>query len=199
MAETMLPHDSEGSASRPLVGGPTLAVDWSARLAEHDRWLRTVVFARLGERPAVDEVMQEVALAAVAQQAPLSDLTRLGAWLYRIAVRQALLYRRRRGRQRKLVDSYAWFQERNSALSSLPDPLDLLLRDERQALVRESLGRLPSRDREILLLKYTEDWSYRELAGHLGVSESAIEARLHRARQRLREAMISKHLIEADT
>jgi RNA polymerase sigma-70 factor (ECF subfamily) len=143
--------------------------------------------------------MQEVALAAVAQQAPLSDLTRLGAWLYRIAVRQALLYRRRRGRQRKLVDSYAWFQERNSALSSLPDPLDLLLRDERQALVRESLGRLPSRDREILLLKYSEDWSYRELAGHLGVSESAIEARLHRARQRLREAMISKHLIEADT
>jgi RNA polymerase sigma-70 factor (ECF subfamily) len=199
MAEMTLPHDSEGSERRPPVAGPARAVDWSARLAEHDRWLRTVVLARLGERPAVDEVMQEVALAAVAQQAPLSDLTRLGAWLYRIAVRQALLYRRRRGRQRKLVDSYAWFQERNSALSSLPDPLDLLLRDERQALVRESLGRLPSRDREILLLKYSEDWSYRELAGHLGVSESAIEARLHRARQRLREAMISKHLIEADT
>jgi RNA polymerase sigma-70 factor (ECF subfamily) len=199
MAEMTLPHDSEGSEGRPPVGGPARAVDWSAWLAEHDRWLRTVVLARLGERQAVDEVMQEVALAAVAQQAPLSDLTRLGAWLYRIAVRQALLYRRRRGRQRKLVDSYAWFQERNSALSNSPDPLDLLLRDERQALVRESLGRLPSRDREILLLKYSEDWSYRELAGHLGVSESAIEARLHRARQRLREAMISKHLIEADT
>ena len=125
--------------------------------------------------------MQEVALAAVAQHAPLADLTRLGAWLYRVAVRQVLLYRRRRGRQRKLADSYAWFQERNSALSNSPDPLDLLLRNERQAMVREALGRLPGRDREILLLKYSEDWSYRELAEHLGVSESAIEARLHRA------------------
>ena len=28
-------------------------------LAEHDRWLRTVVFARVGEPQAVDEVMQE--------------------------------------------------------------------------------------------------------------------------------------------
>ena len=55
---------------------------------------------------------------------------------------------------------------------------------------------MPPRDAEILLLKYTEEWSYRELAVHLGVSESAVEARLHRARGRLRAAMISTHAIE---
>src|SRR5947209_4028145 len=189
MAEMTLVHDTKGSASRPIG----LPVDWAAKLAEHDRWLRTIVLARLGERQAVDEVMQEVALAAVAQQVPLSDLARVGAWLYRLAVRQALLYRRRHGRQRKLVGAFAASHagERGSSHSS--DPLDLLLRDERKALVREALGRLPRRDREILLLKYTEDWSYRELAGHLGVSESAVEARLHRARQRLRQAMIGTH------
>jgi RNA polymerase sigma-70 factor (ECF subfamily) len=49
---------------------------------------------------------------------------------------------------------------------------------------------LSPRDAEILLLKYTEDWSYRELAAHLGISESAVEARLHRARGRLRAAVI---------
>ena len=89
MAEMTLVHDTKGSASRPIG----LPVDWAAKLAEHDRWLRTIVLARLGERQAVDEVMQEVALAAVAQRAPLSDLARVGAWLYRLAVRQALLYR----------------------------------------------------------------------------------------------------------
>jgi RNA polymerase sigma-70 factor (ECF subfamily) len=177
--------------------GPVgLAVDWAARLAEHDHWLRTVVLARLGERQAVDEVMQEVALAVVAQQAPLNDLTRVGAWLYRLAVRQALLYRRRRGRQRRLLGGYAGSRASDQGLSHSPDPLDMLLQDERRALVREALGRLPRRDVEILLLKYTEDWSYRELAGHLGLSESAVEARLHRARRRLREAMIGTHLIE---
>src|SRR5262249_30103514 len=135
-------------------------------------------------------VMQEVALAAVAQRAPLNDRNRLGAWLYRLAVRQALLYRRRRGRQRKLLGNYAGSQPGTWAASDARDPLDRRLQDERRGLVRAALERLPRRDAEILLLKYTEDWSYRELAAHLGVSESAVEARLHRARGRLRAAML---------
>jgi RNA polymerase sigma-70 factor (ECF subfamily) len=185
MAETPLLDESEG---RPAA----LRMDWAAALAAHDRWLRTAVLARLGEPQAVDEVMQEVALAAVAQRAPLSDPARVGAWLYRLAVRQVLLYRRRCGRQRKLIGGYAAVQDQGVAA----DPLDWLLQDERKDLVREALGRLPRRDAEILLLKYSEDWSYRELAAHLGVSESAVEARLHRARKRLREAILRTHIIE---
>ncbi|MCA9270883.1 MAG: sigma-70 region 4 domain-containing protein, partial [Planctomycetales bacterium] len=37
--------------------------------------------------------------------------------------------------------------------------------------------------------KYVEDWSYRQIAERLGVSASAVEARLHRARGRLREQL----------
>src|SRR5262245_15975547 len=48
------------------------AIDWQHALAQHDRWLRTVVLARVGQASAVEEVMQEVALAAVRQQAPLA-------------------------------------------------------------------------------------------------------------------------------
>src|SRR6516225_8543545 len=121
MGETMLLHD----ATAGQIGGP--AIDWPATLAEHDRWLRTVVLARLGERQAVDEVMQEVALAAVAQRTPLSDPARVGAWLYRLAVRQALLYRRRCGRQRRLLGRYAGSQ---TADAPAGDPLDVLLHDE---------------------------------------------------------------------
>lgn len=192
MAPTTLLSSSEGPAGRPVA----LGIDWAATLAAHDRWLRTVVLARLGERQAVDEVMQEVAVAAVAQRSPLDDPARVGAWLYRLAVRQALLYRRRCGRRRRLIDRYAGSRAGDSGVSPALDPLDGLLRDERRALVREALGRLPRRDAEILLLKYTEDWSYRELAAHLGVGESAVEARLHRARARLRAALAGTHAIE---
>ena len=61
-----------------------------------------------------------------------------------------------------------------------------------------AIKRLVRRDAEILLLKYTEDWSYRELAEHLGISESAVEARLHRARQRLRSELAVLDVVEAD-
>jgi len=141
--------------------------------------------ARLGEHQAVDEVMQEIALAAVAQRAPLADATKVAPWLYRLAVVQTLLYRRKRGRGRKLVDRYAE-RFRPGETDEQADPLVWLLADERRRLVRDGLGQLPARDAEILLLKYSENWSYREIASRLGVRESAVEARLHRARAKLR-------------
>lgn len=187
-------------AAKPSSQGPgrlgNWPIDWSAALARHDRWLRTAVLARLGERQAVDDVMQEVALAAVTQKAPLLDPTRLGAWLHRLAVVQVLLHRRRHGRRRRLMDSYASRRETTAAPGPCADPLDWLLLDERRALVREALSRLPPRDAEVLLLKYTENWGYRELAEHLGVSASAVEARLHRARHKLRETLVQLGAIE---
>lgn len=171
------------------------SVDWNMILADCDRWLRTVVFSRLRDRHATDEVMQEVALAAVRQAAPLRDETRAAPWLYRLAVRHVLLYRRQKGRQRKLTDNYA---ARLPPLESLdPDPLDWLLADERRGLIRIALQNLSARDMEILLLKYTEDWSYHQIARQLGVSHSAVEARLHRARRRLRAELAALEVIEA--
>jgi len=174
-------------------------VDWQAALVEHDRWLRTVVFARLRNLSAVDEVMQEVALAAVRQAAPLSDATKIAPWLYQLAIRQTLLYRRKMGRGRKLLDRYLdAHQPRDYDQASL-DPLAWLLADERRKLVRDALDRLRDRDREILLLKYTENWSYQRIAEHLGVSHSAVEARLHRARGRLRTELSASELSEVST
>jgi RNA polymerase sigma-70 factor (ECF subfamily) len=121
---------------------------------------------------------------------------RLAPWLYRLAVRQALLYRRRAGRQRKLAERYGQSLRPGSEDSLAGDPLEWLLADERCRLVRSALARLAPRDAEILLLKYTEDWSYRELAVRLGVSVAAIETRLHRARERLRAELTALHVIE---
>jgi RNA polymerase sigma-70 factor (ECF subfamily) len=173
--------------------------DWGSTLAVHERWLRRVVASRLGERQAVDEVMQDVALAAVSQRSPLRDPSRTAVWLYRLAVRHVLIYRRKSGRRRGLIHRYAARQgtaERESSGS----PLVWLVRDERQKLVQEALGRLPPRDAELLALKYAEGFSARELSARLGVTIATIEARLHRARGRLRTelARLSADFEESD-
>ncbi|HEX3724609.1 MAG TPA: RNA polymerase sigma factor [Pirellulales bacterium] len=164
-------------------------LDWQAVLEHHDRWLRTVVVARVGERGAVDEVMQEVALAAIRQRAPVIDPAKIAPWLYRVALTQSLLYRRKQGRRRKLAASYAECRQPAEHDEQANDPLQWLLIDEQRGLVRQAISRLARRDVEILLLKYTEHWSYEQLAQHLGISESAVESRLHRARGRLRKKL----------
>lgn len=182
----------------PRAAAGAASIDWPSALAEHNRWLRAVVCARVGEPQAIDEVMQEVSLAAVRQHAPLADAAKVGPWLYRLAVRHSLLYRRKQGRRRKLVDRYANRYQPSEADNRLADPLDWLLTEERRTQVRQAMSRLPSRDAEILMLKYTEDWSYRALAEHLGVTESAVETRLHRARQRLRTELAALSVTPAD-
>jgi RNA polymerase sigma-70 factor, ECF subfamily len=161
------------------------ALDWGATLAQNEQWLRRVVAARLDEPQAVDEVMQDVALAAVAQRSPLVNPARAAVWLYRLAVRHVLMYRRRIGRQRSMVHRYA-IRKAPSETDSSPSPLAWLVSDERQQLVQAALRRLPSRDAEILVLKYAEGYEARDLAARLGATVSIIEARLHRARRRLR-------------
>ncbi len=167
---------------------PRPAIDWAGHLAQHERWLRTVILARLGERQAVDDVWQEVSLAVAAGRNLPSDATKVAPWLYRLAVLQSLMYRRKQGRQRKLVDRYARRSPSGGAAAE-PDPLQWLLADERRRLVRTALEQLAPRDAEILLLKYSQDWNYHQLSRHLGVSPSAVESRLHRARGRLREIL----------
>jgi RNA polymerase sigma factor (sigma-70 family) len=183
--------EAEASAASPP--------DWGSTLAVHERWLRRVVASRLGEPQAVEEVMQDVAVAALAQRSPLRDPTRAAVWLYRLAVRHVLIYRRKSGRRRGLIDRYAARQDTIKPVAST-SPLAWLLRDERQKLVQEALGKLSPRDAELLVLKYAEGFSARELAERLGATIPTIEARLHRARGRLRAelAALSADFEEAD-
>jgi RNA polymerase sigma factor (sigma-70 family) len=105
-------------------------------------------------------------------------------------VLKVLLHRRQRGRQAKLVGRYAERTRGDVPPGiSMGEPLTWLLAAERGEIVRRAISRMPRREAELLLLKYSENWSYRELAAHLGQTESAIESRLHRARRRLRDEL----------
>jgi RNA polymerase sigma factor (sigma-70 family) len=164
-------------------------IDWPNELERNGRWLRTVALSRVGDAAAADDVMQEVATTAIEKGHQVRDPASAAPWLYRLVVVAALQHRRRLGRRRKLIERYADRVPPTDQDVRERNPLDWLLADERQAIVQQALDRLSPRDAEILLLKYTEDWSYTKLAGHLGMTTSAVEARLHRARQKMRSAL----------
>ena len=181
------------------MNGKPHQIDWPQALKRNGRWLRTIILARSGEAQAVEEIFQEVATAAIAQKSPLQDPTKVAPWLYQLAIRQSLLYRRKQGRKRKLEQNYAERAQPFIVRREAIDPLDWLLTAERRKLVRQAMSQLPERDAEILLLKYTEDWSYHQIAEHIGISHSAVESRLHRARAKLREQLSVLNVIEAQS
>lgn len=172
------------------------SLDWATELERHKSWLRPVIAARCKEPQAVDEVMQEVSIAVIKQNSPLREASKVAPWLYQIAVRQSLMYRRKHGRRRNLHQRYAENLQAEPTKPQTPNPLDWLLANERRQLIRQGIEQLNPKEAEILLLKYTQDWSYKQIAEHLGTSESAVESRLHRARKSLRQRMIALDVIE---
>jgi RNA polymerase sigma factor (sigma-70 family) len=154
---------------------------------ENESWLRTVVRSRVPEPEAVEDIMQNIALALVRQKDTLAEINRLGSWLYQVAVRQVLMYRRTRGRRRRFEEGLVKRATTGAvdAVYTAAGPVDRVLAAEQQQSVRAAMDRLNELDRQILLLKYSENWTYQELSEHLGVGEDTVEYRLSKARKRL--------------
>ena len=163
---------------------------WPQLLTAHQGWLSAVIFARVRDKDAVEEILQETALAVVKGDRP-TDVDGLNRWLYRVAIRQSVLYRRKQGRNEKKTNGYTDVALRNAKnIEVTSNPLTVLMATERAELVNLAMNQLSNADCEVLLLKYTEHWSCREMATRLGVSYSAIKSRLLRARGNLRKELL---------
>ena len=178
-----LPHDLPANGA---------TIDWAAALASNGGWMRTVVRSRVRDSHATDEVMQEIALAVWQQNSRPTDASKVAPWLYRVAIRQTINHRRRSGRLQRLLAGFA----RNGAHkeTSAANPRDWVLAEEVQQSVAVALEKLSPHDREILLLKYTEGWTYKQLAEQLGVKVKTVEHRLMKARRALRNCLRERGL-----
>jgi RNA polymerase sigma factor (sigma-70 family) len=184
MSTTLLPP-SDGAVS---------PINWGDAFSEHARWLRTVIRSRLGEDRGTDDVLQEVAVAAVSAPNRPTEASSIAPWLYRVAIRQCMMYRRTMGRRRRHSSQFA--EEVRNRGETQGDALTWLLGTERETAVRKALDQLPELDRQILWLKHTENWTYEQLSERLGVSIRTIEYRLLQARNRLRKELMKSGVRE---
>lgn len=127
---------------------------------------------RYGARQAAEDVAQD---ALVAFQAA-GQVDRPHAWLDTVVRR--LVWRSFRERS-----TYIGLEEAVGAeVMQVARPTDGLVP------LRQVIGRLPARDRRILLLKL-QGYSYREMARHLGCRPSAVGTTVHRAFARARRLL----------
>jgi RNA polymerase sigma-70 factor (ECF subfamily) len=102
------------------------------------------------------------------------------AWVFAIARNAALDELRKRGRQAELRDEMPD--------DAAADPADATEAIARRAMLRDALANLGGRERELISLKYFGGLRNTEIAGVLGISESAVGTNLHRAMEQLRRA-----------
>ena len=148
----------------------------------YDRYARFAVHM-VGNREDAEEALQDAFLRAYRSLGRYEEQERFGAWLLRILVNQCRTVATRRARRDRVfpdIGGDVWDVAEDHPA-------------ERQAL-REELDRalalLPPEQREAVLLKYTEELSYDEIAAVTGAGTSALKMRVKRACERLRELLL---------
>ncbi|NJM54837.1 MAG: sigma-70 family RNA polymerase sigma factor [Verrucomicrobiae bacterium] len=110
--------------------------------------------------------------------------SRVSTWIYRVALNTALAWRRS---ETKRHATHAM----EFCIEELPAPPDDALAAEREETVARlyaAIRQLPEAEAALVLL-HLDDLSYREMAAVLGISESNVGVRLHRARKSLGQLM----------
>ena len=167
---------------RVLAGDP----DAYAVIVEryYDRYARYAVHM-VGNREDAEEALQDAFVRAYRSLGQYREQERFSAWLYRILVNQcrtAIAKRRRLDATYVDVDPAALDVEH----ATTPHAADALpLRDR----LDRALAQLPPDQREAVVLKYTEDLSYEDMAAITGAGVSALKMRVKRAFARLRELL----------
>lgn len=147
------------------------------------RWFERPVFTlalRLtGQREEAQEVLQDTMLKLFDRLAEFRSESPFWGWLRQIAVNEALMRLRRRGRNEPEQD----YDEQD-----LPGGEATLLppRAADAALLTEALMRLPDSTRSVLWLYHAEGYTHEEIAAQMGKTVSFSKSQLARGTRKLR-------------
>ena len=158
--------------------------------------LYRTVRSLLRDETEAEDAMQDAYVHAFTHLGAFRAEARLSTWLTRIALNEALMRLRRRGRFLDLAAPPDSDEGETSAMneldSPLPSPEQHAQTGELRALLEGSVDALPPASRAAFVLRDVEGLSTAEAAECLGISEESVRTRLHRARALLREELFRR-------
>lgn len=147
----------------------------------------------LGNEDDANDLSQETFVRVFKARASFRAEQKFSAWLFTIAANLARNHFRWRSRHPNLsldADSPGTEQSLGSTLpADSPAPSEAMLAAERAEAVRAAVKNLPEDLREAVVLCEWEERSVAEAATILEATPKAVESRLYRARQNLREQL----------
>ena len=147
----------------------------------------------LGNPEEARDVTQEVFVSVFEKVDSYRGDASIATWIYRIATNHAknrIKYlSRRKDRQRESLESLAVPPTSSRLSAEVPRPDQAYLRERTSRLVDAALGELDEEQRIVLVLRDVEGQSYEDIAEITGLQLGTVKSRLHRGRQRLKEAL----------
>lgn len=153
-------------------------------LRRYNQTLYRAVRGYLRDEDAINDAMQDAYLKAYSKLEQFRGDAAFSTWLVRIGINEALLRIRQQKKSQEL-----------DTIIQLPDthqmnPEKQTIQLETRQLIEKAIDQLSEKYRVIYILREIEGMSNSAIASCLGLSDSNVKVRLHRAKQLLKEALL---------
>jgi RNA polymerase sigma factor (sigma-70 family) len=182
-------HDN-AVVTRILAGEKAL---FELLLRRYNQKLYRVIRSYLRDPDDIDDAMQDAYLKAYNNLDRFRGDSSFSTWLIRIGINEALQRIKKDTKVKRLRDG-------NSDLTSkdviqLPDPKNvnpekITIGKEVKDLIERAIDELPEKYRVIYVLKEVQGMDNRELGECIGINESNVKVRLHRAKHLMKETLL---------
>ncbi len=146
----------------------------------------------LGDAETAEDVAQDAMLRLQSSLPGFRGDAELGTWLYRVTLN--LCRDRQRSRRARAEHIPVTEAVDAPALRTESDSEARVDGERVRAAVRQAIERLPTDQKEVVMLRYIADLSYAEIARITGAPHGTVASRVFRALKRLGEDLGPKHL-----
>lgn len=154
-----------------------------------DRKIQGAIYRILGSEEEARDLCQEAFLKAYKALPGFKGEARFSSWLYQIALNLCRdRMRRRKGRTFVSLDELQP-PEHSQHTSSSPSALELVEAADLSRAVASAMATLPPDQRQVIVLKEYEGFTFVEIAQVLGLPLSTVKTRLYRGLVQLRERL----------
>ena len=151
----------------------------------------TLALRMLKHREEAEEVAQDSFVKIFKSLNKFKGDSKFSTWIYRVTYNTCL---DRIKKNKKYISNVAIDEFTFNKLGTLDNTLDHLIKEEKQALIKKCINKLPEKSSVLLTLFYFEDLSLDEIAKIINMEANTVKVKLFRARKKL--AVILEQYLE---
>ena len=134
---------------------------------------------RMGGAYDADDLLQETFIKVYINIHRYSADYTFGQWVYTIARNTFIDFVRRRQDDLSIDDRFY------APASSAPTPEESVINLQQRSQIEQYLDRLAPRYRQLILMRFFEEYSYEEIAAKLALPLGTVKTQIHRAREQM--------------
>ena len=179
---TSTPTGDETLVQRVLAGSDEA---FRALMTRYQTNIYRLAYYWTGNRDDAQDLTQECFIHLYKVLGRFDSRYRFPVWMYKVCTNRCINWIKANRRAREIVPFSHLTEQALDIPDTAPGPAEAAFSGELKQKLLETVESLPEKYRVPIVLRYLEDFSYKEIAAIMDISVKNAEIRIHRARKML--------------